>query len=439
MGMIENGRSSADNLKEISWVKENTKKELEAVKSEVTSLDWKEWFYSIDTNTGEVVYDMQAVKDYLTWLKDRPYAGTKITANSTPWIVAVQIALESLNKPGYDTGKIDGILWRETRDAVRKFQEDSGFTWKDLDGLPGPKTISKLLEALEWWPTLSVTPKTWVEVVTWGSLNPEDLLDNLQTGMVATFDGTPDFTTIGTQTINVKVVDATWAEITGSPFACSYEVVDVPAVTPKTWVKVTAWDYPPAETFLENVPSWATVTYKDTPDFSTPGAHQLSVTVLYEDFTTQDFDDIDYEVEAPSPTPKYGLKIKKWETKNAEDLLNDVPSWATVTYKDTPDFTTPWSHTVEVTVTYPDWRTEDISVTYEVVDYSPAVPKVGMEVLKWTTPSPRDFFDSIPTDAVAQFKTLPDFNTIWYRTVTIWVKYNGWDEEDFMIMYEVIQ
>jgi hypothetical protein len=43
---------------------------------------------------------MQAVKDYLTWLKDRPYAGTKLTANSTPWIMAVQIALES---KGFDT------------------------------------------------------------------------------------------------------------------------------------------------------------------------------------------------------------------------------------------------------------------------------------------------------------------------------------------------
>ena len=39
MATIENGRSSADNLKEISWVKENTKKELAAVKTEVTSLD----------------------------------------------------------------------------------------------------------------------------------------------------------------------------------------------------------------------------------------------------------------------------------------------------------------------------------------------------------------------------------------------------------------
>jgi peptidoglycan hydrolase-like protein with peptidoglycan-binding domain len=50
---------------------------------------------------------MEAVKDYLTWLKDRPYAGTKLQANSTPWIMAVQIALES---KGFDAGKIDGIF-----------------------------------------------------------------------------------------------------------------------------------------------------------------------------------------------------------------------------------------------------------------------------------------------------------------------------------------
>jgi hypothetical protein len=39
---------------------------------------------------------MDAVKDYLNWLKDKPYAGTKLQANSTPWIMAVQIALEKI-------------------------------------------------------------------------------------------------------------------------------------------------------------------------------------------------------------------------------------------------------------------------------------------------------------------------------------------------------
>ena len=39
---IVNNESSEQNLNEISWVKASTKKELDAVKSEVASLDWKE-------------------------------------------------------------------------------------------------------------------------------------------------------------------------------------------------------------------------------------------------------------------------------------------------------------------------------------------------------------------------------------------------------------
>ncbi len=111
MGEIINaGRSSVNNVNEGTegWVNENVKRELNALQTEVTGLAGKESFYT-KTASG-VEYDIDAVKDYLTWLKDRPYAGTKIVANSTPWIMAVQIALESLNNPDYDTEKIDGIL-----------------------------------------------------------------------------------------------------------------------------------------------------------------------------------------------------------------------------------------------------------------------------------------------------------------------------------------
>jgi peptidoglycan hydrolase-like protein with peptidoglycan-binding domain len=98
---------------------------------------------------------MDAVKSYLTWLKDRPYLGTKLTANSTPLVTAVQIALES---KGFDTGKIDGILGNGTRSAVVEFQKKYNDAHKDsegkylpgfkplvVDGKPGPKTIAALL------------------------------------------------------------------------------------------------------------------------------------------------------------------------------------------------------------------------------------------------------------------------------------------------------
>ncbi len=140
--------SSRDNVREINWVKDSTRRELEAVKSEVTALDWKEWFYTEDAD-WKIKYDMDAVKNYLNWLKDRPYAATKLQANSTPWIMAVQIALES---KGFDTGKIDGIFWNWTRRAVRAFQEkwnsDHPTERLGVDGKPWPKTIEALLREL---------------------------------------------------------------------------------------------------------------------------------------------------------------------------------------------------------------------------------------------------------------------------------------------------
>ena len=48
-------------------------------------------------------------------------------------------------------------------------------------------------------------------------------MDNLPAGATAAFDGTPDFTTVWTQTINVKVTKADGTEET---IACTYEVVD---------------------------------------------------------------------------------------------------------------------------------------------------------------------------------------------------------------------
>ena len=108
MVLIENGKSPKENIREETegWVNENVKKELEALKGEVADLDGKVSFYQENPTTGEIEYDMKAVESYLNWLKDRPYAGTKIVANSTPWIMAVQIALDS---KGIETGKVDGI------------------------------------------------------------------------------------------------------------------------------------------------------------------------------------------------------------------------------------------------------------------------------------------------------------------------------------------
>lgn len=184
MGMttIENGRSSADNLREIDWVSQQVKKELDKLNISVGDN-----FY--EKKGDSVEYNMTLVISYLESIKGKSYV-EMTKSNSAVMVMAVQIALES---KGYDCGKIDGILWKKTKAAIKKFQEKNWFTWKDIDGIPGPKTINKLLEVL-WWKSGWVegdkekTDKEKIDKVKWkdkkqvkkwSEVDPKDLVDNL--------------------------------------------------------------------------------------------------------------------------------------------------------------------------------------------------------------------------------------------------------------------
>ena len=130
MGNFEAFSQDTTEIKEIDWVQQQVKAELQDLQ--------KESFYTTWEN-GKVNYDMEAVKNYLTTIKQKNWS--ELTSkNSSAWIMAVQIALE---KRGIDVGKVDGIFGAGTRAAVRTFQEKNGIT---ADGLPGSQTIAKLLE-----------------------------------------------------------------------------------------------------------------------------------------------------------------------------------------------------------------------------------------------------------------------------------------------------
>ena len=75
------------------------------------------------------------------------------------------------HRPGIDTGEgtfemmalyqrslqllwsditVDALFWRQTYTILKTIQEKKlGFQWKDIDGLPGPKTTTALIEALQ--------------------------------------------------------------------------------------------------------------------------------------------------------------------------------------------------------------------------------------------------------------------------------------------------
>ena len=130
MGNFEAFSQDSTEIKEIDWVQQQVKAELQDLQKESFYTTWED---------GKVNYDMEAVKNYLTTIqqKNRSELTSK---NSSAWIMAVQIALE---ERGIDVGKVDGIFGAGTRAAVRTFQEENKI---NADGLPGPQTIAKLLE-----------------------------------------------------------------------------------------------------------------------------------------------------------------------------------------------------------------------------------------------------------------------------------------------------
>ena len=130
MGNFEAFSQESSEIKEIDWVQQQVKAELQDLQKESFYTTWED---------GKVNYDMDAVKNYLTTIQQKNWS--ELTSkNSSAWIMAVQIALE---KRGIDVGKVDGIFGAGTRAAVRTFQEKNGIT---ADGLPGSQTIAKLLE-----------------------------------------------------------------------------------------------------------------------------------------------------------------------------------------------------------------------------------------------------------------------------------------------------
>ncbi len=57
--------------------------------------------------------------------------------------ITVEHVQKMLNDLGYNSGIVDGVIGRRTTEAIRKFQADNRL---EPDGIPGPKTITKLLD-----------------------------------------------------------------------------------------------------------------------------------------------------------------------------------------------------------------------------------------------------------------------------------------------------
>jgi len=191
MGVIENWHSSLDNIREVDWVKQQVNEELKALTTNV-----KDNFYKKEGDTDVVTYDMDVVKNYLSNLSDQVKDQDTKTAwetlkskNAAAWIMAVQIALESM---WYEVDKIDWILWDNTKRAVAEFQSKN---WLNPDSYPWKDTIIKLCDGLDgkWW----VVFGNWTE-------NPD-----------GNSDGNGGRTEIGVRNPGEVVVDEVVDEIEG--------------------------------------------------------------------------------------------------------------------------------------------------------------------------------------------------------------------------------
>lgn len=113
------------------------------------SMEKDKFFYEINNN--KAILKMDVVKTYLGKIKDKSWDELK-SMNTAAWIMAVQIALRSTQiwwetHDRYWRIVIDGLLWSDTMEAVKKFQKDNNLK---VDGLPGSETLNRICDILDW-------------------------------------------------------------------------------------------------------------------------------------------------------------------------------------------------------------------------------------------------------------------------------------------------
>ena len=191
-------------------------------------------------------------------------------------------------------------------------------------------------------------------------------------------------------TVNVTVnVRAQKDEYT--PTAIAQEVDNGHVPDPETSVNKTG------------LPDGTTVTWKTTPDVSTPGSHPGVALVHYPDGTEDEVEvpvRVKEQKETFNPTAKQpNQKVRHNEVPDPEKSINtnDLPKGTKYSWSEQPDTSKPGSKTGKVLITYPDKSTEEVTVTVEVTpqkdEYDPQ-PK-AQTVDNGTVPEARNSIGNI--------------------------------------------
>ena len=169
------------------------------------------------------------------------------------------------------------------------------------------------------------------------------------------------------------------------------------------------------------LPEGTTVTWKTTPDVSTPGSHPGVALVHYPDGTED-------EVEVPvtvkkqsdtfAPTAKEpNQTVRHNEVPDPEKSINTngLPEGTTYTWSEQSDTSKPGSKTGKVLITYPDKSTEEVTVTVNVTpqkdEYNPT--GIAQEVDNGHVPDPETSVNKtgLPEGTTVTWKTTPDVST----------------------------
>ena len=169
------------------------------------------------------------------------------------------------------------------------------------------------------------------------------------------------------------------------------------------------------------LPEGTTVTWKTTPDVSTPGSHPGVALVHYPDGTEDEVDvpvRVKEQKETFNPTAKDpNQTVRHNEVPDPEKSINTkgLPEGTKYSWSEQPDTSKPGSKTGKVLITYPDKSTEEVTVTVEVTpqkdEYTPTA--IAQEVDNGHVPDPEASVNKtgLPDGTTVTWKTTPDVST----------------------------
>ena len=169
------------------------------------------------------------------------------------------------------------------------------------------------------------------------------------------------------------------------------------------------------------LPEGTTVTWKTTPEVSTPGSHPGVALVHYPDGTEDEVEvpvTVKEQKETFNPTAKEpNQTVRHNEVPDPAKSINTngLPEGTTYTWSEQPNTSTPGSKPGKVLITYPDKSTEEVPVTVEVTpqkdEYTPTA--IQQTVDNGQVPKAEESVNKtgLPEGTTVTWKTTPEVST----------------------------